>query len=233
MADKFENDAFDVEKQEALDVESKRDLRSGKRRGRKSNPDQFDLFTQNFSQAQESSYDSGSNIAESEAGNSKSEIQQLDGIQDSAILAAARAEVGGRTERQANADEGTGTEGGRYARSSDAAGENAESRSGLGASGSVAPTDEAGNTGRGNRTGQHRRDVPAQQHAVGHPALEDGARGVGFVQVHGVDVLRHRGEGAHGGVGDGEQALGALAHHQLPGFGGRVHRAHQLRVFMA
>ncbi len=46
---------------------------------------------------------------------------------------------------------------------------------------------------------------------MGHAAAKQGLGRIDLVQVHGVAVLRHLGEGAHALVGDQEGAFGAAA----------------------
>jgi N12 class adenine-specific DNA methylase len=159
MSDDSEKTTFDVEKLEALEVESSQELRPAKttRRGKKANPDQFDLFSQNSFKPQEPQHDSNDDASESKTRNDEHEVQQLGGIQNSATLAQIRTGAGRRLAAQTDIEQDSGADGERSGRSANSTGEDAPDESGGIGSGSVEPTDEILDAGRG-RTGSLRRD---------------------------------------------------------------------------
>ena len=161
MEDNNDNRIFDVELLESLEVESSQDLRSLKptRRGKKFNPDQFDLFSQNFSKQEELTHADADAISPDRENSNEHPLRQRDGATDSESLADIRAEAGGGAIVETNAQENPDAKGERSVRSPDLSGENGETQPRSGEVGGLESGDEASVAGQGRgRRNENERD---------------------------------------------------------------------------
>ena len=153
MTDDLGKRVFDLDKLESLEVESARDLRSGRpaRRGKKSNPDQFDLFAY-VPPTQEDAHVRPEQTSTSGTRSPEHEVQQHDGTQDSELLAGIRTEAGGRPVVQRDIAEDPDAESGGSAGYADSLGGYGGNGAGTVALGSM----ESPDADRGGRSGRSR-----------------------------------------------------------------------------
>ena len=179
MTDNLGTRIFDLDKLEALDVESRQDLRPTKtgRRNKKANADQFDLFSQPPSK-QESPYVESKDISEHGTRVDEHEVRQSDGAQGSPILEGIRTQTGGRPVVEGNSEESSGRESSGSLGYANGAGGNGESRSDAGEDGGVEPPDEdrGGREGRSGSVGDDAGGIPEPSVSLAFAEEEEPAK---------------------------------------------------------